>query len=166
VSIPRRLRNSSQRKTQWMVEYCVCSDAIFGYHGRVDLYKANSLSLATGTAAIRLRTFRSRVPIPSRDCGDAPGVSSQPYLTMPSSPHAFKFDSPVNTPLLCFSPLTQCTTSPNLVLAVTTIPTIQSSSCHVTSRASSYQVTIRYCTVFFPTSWPTLTIAFTCPTIA
>jgi len=121
-----------------MVEYCVCSDAIFGYHGRVDLYKANSLSLATGTAAIRLRTFRSRVPIPSRDCGDAPGVSSQPYLTMPSSPHAFKFDSPVNTPLLCFSPLTQCTTSPNLVLAVTTIPTIQSSSCHVTSHMGQF----------------------------
>jgi hypothetical protein len=77
------------------------------------------------------RGFHSMVPIPSRDCGDAPGVSSQPYLTVSFSPHAFKFNSSINTPLLGFSRLTQYTTSPNPVS--TTIPTTQRSSCHVTS---------------------------------
>jgi hypothetical protein len=87
-------------------------------------------SLANRTTAIRSRAFHSRVPI---------RVLSQPYLTMTSSPHAFKFNSPANTPLLCFSPLIQCATSPNLVPAAaqrgcpTTIPTTRRSSCHVTS---------------------------------
>jgi hypothetical protein len=116
VNIPGRPGNSSQGKVQQMVVYCVLSDAKFWIHGRrVDLHKANTLSLATRITTIRLRTCHSRVPIPSRALGDARGVWAQSYLTMPSSPHAFKFNSPVNTPFLCFSPLTQCTTSLNLV---------------------------------------------------
>jgi hypothetical protein len=35
VSIPRRPRNSSRRKMQRMVEYCVRFDARFWYHGRL-----------------------------------------------------------------------------------------------------------------------------------
>jgi len=162
VIIPTRPGNSSQRKMQRMVEYYVRSDAKFCIHGRVDLYRASSLSLRATT--IRLRAFHSKVPIPSRDCGNAPGVSSQPYLTMPSSPHVFKFNSPVNTPLLCFSPLTQRTTSPNLVLAAPQrgcTPATKRSPCHV----MSLQV-IRHHSSFLSRSCPTLTIAFTSPTIA
>jgi hypothetical protein len=118
VNIPSRPGNSSQGRMQRMVEYCVRSDARFWnhgrlYHRRLDL---NKVGLETRTTVIRLRAFHSRVPIPSRDCGE-PGVSSQPYLTMSSSPHAFKLNSPANTPFLCFSPLIQCTSSPNLVPA-------------------------------------------------
>jgi hypothetical protein len=99
---------------------------------------------ATRTTAIRWRAFHSKVPIPSRDYGDAPGVLAQPepYLTMSSSPRAF------NSPMApihhsCASALfpsgTTSLTSPNLVPAAaqrgctTTIPTTQRSSCHVTS---------------------------------
>jgi hypothetical protein len=119
VNTPTKPVNSSQRKMQRMVEYCAHSDAIFWYHGRVDLYldEADFLSLATRATGTRSRAFNCRAPIPSRDCGNAPGVSSHLYLTMSSSSLAFKFNSPVNTPHLCFSPLTQCTTSPNLALA-------------------------------------------------
>jgi len=100
--------------------------------------------LVTRTTAIRRRAFHSRVPIPSRDYGDAPGVSAQPYSTMSSSPHAFKFNSPM-APIYrsCASALfprgTTSPTSPYLVLAAaqrgctTTIPTTQRSSYHVTS---------------------------------
>jgi len=106
--------------------------------------EANSLNLKSYHR--QLRAFHSRVPIPSRHGGDAPGVSAhwQPYLTMSSPPHAFKFNSPINTPLLCSSPFTQCTTSPNLVPAAaqrgctTTIPTTQRSSCHVTSHMNHF----------------------------
>jgi hypothetical protein len=83
------------------------------------------------------RAFHSRVPIPSGDCGD---VLAQP---MSCSSHAFKVNSLVNAPLLCFTPLTQCTTSPNLVPAAaqtgctTTVPTTRS-SCHVTNHMGGY----------------------------
>ena len=86
----------------------------------------------------RSRAFHSRVPIPSRDYGDGPGVSAPPYLTMPSLPHAFKFNSPVNMPLLCFSPLTPNLLSVGVQRACntpipTTTTTTATRSCHVTS---------------------------------
>ena len=89
------------------------------------------------------RAFHSRVPISSRDCQDAPGVLAQPYLTMSYSPHALNVNSPVNAPLSCFTPPTQCTTSPSLVPAAaqrgctTTVPTTLS-SCHVTNHMGGY----------------------------
>ena len=63
------------------------------------------------------RAFHSKVPIPSRDCGDAPEVLSHPHLTMSFSPHALKVNSPANAPLLCFTPLTKRITSPSLTSA-------------------------------------------------
>ena len=92
-------------------------------------------SLANRTTAIRSRAFHSRVPI---------RFLSQPYLTMSSPPRAAKFNSPANAPLLGFSPLIQCATSPNLVPAAaqrgcpTTIPTTRRSSFHVTSHMNHH----------------------------
>jgi hypothetical protein len=94
----------------------------------------------------QLRAFHSRVPIPSRDCGDTPGVSAQPYLNMSSSPYAFKFNSPMA--LIhhsCPSALLSSgTTSPNLALAAaqrgytTTIPTTLRSNYHVMSHVGHF----------------------------
>jgi hypothetical protein len=127
VNIPLRARNFSQGKMQRMVEFCVHSDAIFSFHRRVGLILANR------TTVVLLRAFHSGFQLLPGTWSLVPTLpyhASQPYLTtgMPSSPHVFKFDSPVNTPPLCFSPLTQCTTFPNLILAAT-----QRSCCHVTS---------------------------------
>ena len=91
------------------------------------------------TTVVRSRAFHSGVPIPSKHRGDAPVASAQPDLSMSSSPHAFKFNSPINTPLLYFSPLTQSQHTASSQTGPTgaqrsctsTIPTTQS-NCHVT----------------------------------
>jgi hypothetical protein len=151
VNIPMRPRNSFQGRMQRMVEYCVRSDAIFWYHGSIDLDEADSLSLATRTSRIA-RAFHSRIPIPSRGCGDIPGVSAQPYLIMQSSPHTFKFNSPVtsihhsgasalfNYPLA--PPFPTSSQRQHRGSCTTTIPTTKRSRCHVLKHMD--QVTIHY----------------------
>ena len=105
-----------------------------------------SQRVATRATANRSREFHSMVPIPSRDCGDAPTVSAQPYVTMSSSPHAFKFNSPM-APIhhpCASAPLPSGTTSPDLVPAAaqtgctTTIPTTRS-NCHVTGHMGQFR---------------------------
>lgn len=115
VNIPTRPRNSSQRYLLWMEEYCVRSDAIFWYHGRVDLDEANPLSLATRPTASRevsIRRFqflpvtagmhlRSR-PSPTLPCHPRhmPSSSTRPSIHHSCASAVLPSTPPCSTPSL------------------------------------------------------------------